>query len=305
MSHTPSKLLVSFALIFGIIAASTAAPLIKFAAEMSPLVITAGRLLGAALIYLLIGRDALSAWRSLDSRDRRNLFYAAPFLAGHFAFWIAGFQFTDLPSAVLLLAVEPLVGAIVGARVHGEKNTRAVYITIAVAVIGLLVITYDDLQMSWRHLFGDLLVVIGTLLIIGFFSFGKRLRPKISFTSYMTLTYGLAGMWALVFVVITDAPVLSYSAGSYGALLVLIVVTTCIGHALINYTLPYTRLFMVNAIVLAEPVLAISMAAAFLGQTITGSEVVGGTLVIVALFISLRDEGRRTETSPTSDRIAE
>ena len=301
----PSKRLVLILLGIGTVAASTAAPFIKLAGEMNPLTITAGRLLGAGLLYLIAGRDVRRQWKKLTWEDKRALLYGAPFLALHFACWIGAMSFTDLPSAVLLLVIQPIVGSFLGAKLFGEKVTSGVYIALVLALIGLTIITYEDIQLSTRHLIGDALAAVGSLLIIGFFAFGKRLRPKLTFTSYMTLTYGGAGICALFLVIVSGAQVVGYSAESYFWLLALILITTGVGHALINYTLPFTRLFTTNLVVFAEPVLAIAIAVMFVpGETVTISEMIGGAFLMAGLFVGVRDE-RRNAVSSTKELAGE
>ena len=276
-------------LIAGTLAISTAAPFIKLA-QMSPLTLTAGRLIGVALLYAVIGRDVVAAWRALSPKDRRLIIFGTPLLAGHFACWIAAFEFTDLPSAVLLLVLQPILGSLFGARVFREHVTRGAVAALALAVVGLALIVWDDLQLSWRHLFGDALVAIAALLITLFFSIGKRLRPRMSFPAYMSLTYGSAGLWALLLLLVARAPVTGYTPSSYYWLLGLIFITTGIGHAALNYALPYARLFTVNLMTVAEPVLAILAAVLWLGESVTGAELAGGALLVVALLVGVRDE---------------
>ena len=300
----PSKVTTLVLLGIGTLAASTAAPFIKLAGDMNPLTITAGRLLGAGLLYLVAGRDALAGWRKLSREDKRGLLIGAPFLALHFACWIGAMSFTDLPSAVLLLVIQPLVGSFLGAKLFRERVTPGIYVALVLALIGLAIITYEDIQLSTRHLFGDILAAAGSLMIIGFFAFGKRLRPRLTFTSYMTLTYGGAGLCAAVLVAVSGVKVLGYPTESYLWLLALILITTGVGHALINYTLPYTRLFTTNLVVFAEPVLAIAAAVLFIpGETVTVSEIIGGAFLMAGLFVGVRDE-RRTSAEPSSGEVA-
>ena len=100
------------------------------------------------------------------------------------------------------------------------------------------------------------------------------------------------GKWALLLVIVFGAPVATYPIESYGWLLGLVVITTGIGHAALNYVLPYVRLFTVNLATVAEPVLSIVAAVLFLGESVTLSEICGGALLIAALFLGMRDELR-------------
>ena len=288
---SPNRIKTFGVLIVGTIAVSTAAPFIKLA-EMHPLTLTTGRLLGVAILYAFVGRDFVSEWRRLSRRDKRTLAFASPLLTGHFACWIGAFSYTDLPSAVLLLVLQPLFASILGAHIFRERVTRGIAVSLLVAVAGLALIVYDDLRFSTNHLIGDALVALGAIFIISFLSVGKNLRPRLSFSSWMTLAYGGAGLWALALTLVFDAPIAIYPAESYGWLLGMVVITTGIGHAALNYVLPYVRLFTVNLATVAEPVLSIIAAVLFLSETVTVAEIGGGALLIAALFLGVRDELR-------------
>lgn len=280
-------------LALGTLATSTAAPFIKLA-YMHPMALAAGRLLGAGVIYGLIGRDFVAGWRSLSPQDRRRLVLASPLMTGHFACWMASLSFTDLPSAVLLLVLQPLLATFFGARVFRERVTRGIVLALVLALAGLGLIVYDDLRLSARYLVGDGLVALGALFIIAFFTVGRRLRPLLSFPAYMCLTYGGAGVWALALALVFGIKLVGYPAAAYGWLAGLILITTGVGHAALNYALPYARLFTVNLVTIAEPVLAIAAAVMFLGEGVTVGEIAGGVLLMAALLVGMRDEMRPT-----------
>jgi drug/metabolite transporter (DMT)-like permease len=291
----PSHARTLSVLAVGTLAISTAAPFITLA-KMHPLTLAAGRLLGVAVLYGVVGRDVLSQWKGLSPQYRRRLIFATPLLTAHFACWIGAFSFTDLPSAVLLLVLQPLLASWFGSRVFREKVTPGILGALALALVGLGLITYDDLTLSSAHLFGDLLVAIASLSMIGFLSVGKQLRPRLSFPAYMSLTYGGAGVWALALVLLFGVRVLGYPPASYGWLLGLILLTTGVGHAAINYVLPHMRLFTLNITVVVEPVLAIVASVLFLGGSVTVAEVLGGAFLIAALLVGVRDETRARPT---------
>lgn len=295
--NPPSSASTASIIIIGTVAVSSAAPFIKLAG-MHPLTLTAGRLLGVALLYALVGRDFIAQWRGLTRPERRRLLLGMPLLAGHFACWITAFNFTDLPSAVLLLVLQPLIASWFGARVFRERVTRGILITMTLALAGLALITFDDLRMSQRHLIGDALVAVGAVFIISFMSVGKNLRPRLSFSAWMTLAYGGAGVWAAAGVFIMKAPIVGYPAESYGWLVALIIITTGIGHAALNYVLPYVRLFTVNLATVAEPVIAIGASMLFLAETVTSAEVIGGGLLTAAMFVGMRDEWKPRRELP-------
>ena len=292
-SSRPSLLRLFGTLTVGTIAISTSAPFIKLAG-MRPFALASGRLLGVAILYALVGRDLASAWRGLERRERARAIFAGMFLAAHLGCWIWAFEFTDLPSAVLLLVLQPLFAAWFGSFVFREKVTSSAITAVILAIAGLLIITFDDLTISPTQLVGDALAAAASLFMVIFMSLGRTLRPRMSLPAYMTMTYGGAGVWSLILALLMGVPLLGYPTSSYLWLLGLIFITTGVGHAAFNYVLPHVRLFTVNIATVAEPALSILGAVLFLGQRLTVYELMGGILLVAALFVGVRDEKQGT-----------
>src|SRR4030067_203990 len=105
------------AIVFGILAVSTASIFIRFAQEEVPsLVIAAWRLTVASLILVPIA--ATKHKRELLGLSRQGLLLALLsgfFLALHFATWITSLQYTTVASSVVLVRTIHLWGALRGA----------------------------------------------------------------------------------------------------------------------------------------------------------------------------------------------
>ena len=116
------------AILFGILAVSTASIFIRFAQkEATSLVIAAWRLTIASLILVPVA--ASTHKRELVSLKRNELLLALLsgfFLALHFATWITSLQYTTVASSVVLVSTIPLWVALLSPFTIKEPIKRAV-----------------------------------------------------------------------------------------------------------------------------------------------------------------------------------
>src|SRR5436190_5872503 len=122
----------------GVVAVSAAAIFIR-EAEAPALVISAYRLTlaSAPLLFVTAARR-----RPLVPRQRERallIALAGFFLALHFAFWIASVKQTSIASSVFLVTTSPLFIAAASGPLLGEPPSGAVWLGIAVAVGGGMV----------------------------------------------------------------------------------------------------------------------------------------------------------------------
>ena len=108
----------------GILAISTAAPLIKLVPDVPPLVVAAFRLGLAALILTPLSLVRLrTAGGSLSVPDLWAVGAAGLCLALHFAAWIASLRYTSVASSVALVTMNPLLLAIADISSGGNDSS--------------------------------------------------------------------------------------------------------------------------------------------------------------------------------------
>src|SRR5512137_3152023 len=105
MKSQPSRLFVTFAILGGILAVSTASIFIRFAQQDTPsLVVAAYRLTLASLILAPLALTRHRAeLRGLTRRELLLGLLSGFFLALHFATWISSLEYTTVASSVVLV----------------------------------------------------------------------------------------------------------------------------------------------------------------------------------------------------------
>jgi drug/metabolite transporter (DMT)-like permease len=275
-------------LALGVVAVSTAAIFIR-EADAPALIIAAYRLSIASLPLLLIAgvrRTDLTQ----GSRERLVLtLLSGIFLALHFVFWISSVQETSVVTSVVLVTLAPLFVTLASGPLLGEQPIRAIWLGLAIAVAGTLVMVSQDFGAGGDTLRGDAFALLGAVFAAAFFLAGRRvLSGGGRWFQYSTATYSSAAVILLVVAVIAGDSFTGYSDHTYLFLVLLALVPQLIGHTAVNRTLGHLPAMAVSLAVQGEPVGATILAALFLHETPTMLQLIGALLVLLGVYVGLR-----------------
>jgi drug/metabolite transporter (DMT)-like permease len=291
------------AILFGILAVSTASIFIRFAQrEATSLVIAAWRLTIASLILVPVA--ASTHKRELASLKRNELLLAllsGIFLAAHFASWITSLQYT------------PLWVALLSPFTIKEAIRPAVRIGLMLALVGVVVVGFNDSCttasgayscpslanfLQDRAFVGDLLAVAGAMAGAGYLLIGRRLRAKMSLISYISLVYGMAAVVLVIIMLSTRENPFGYSPQIYLWLILLAIIPQLIGHSTFNWALGYLSAAYVSITLLGEPIGSTILAYFFLHEVPSLVKLLGGVLILTGIYIASRSEAGKQPELP-------
>jgi drug/metabolite transporter (DMT)-like permease len=284
----PRTLVVFLAV--GLLAASQSGNIVRIG-DAPASAIAAWRLLLAALLLAPLAGGRLAALRDLDRRDWILLGLAGAALAFHFLTWIAAVQRTTVANAATFFAVNPVITAVAGHLVFGERLGRRLLGAIAVGFVGVAVLGLADLRFSREHLPGDALAVLCSFLFTAYFLLGKRVREKLDNRAYVTALYGVAAAVCFVVLAATGGPVLQHSPRSWLCFLLMALVPTMVGHTALNYALRYLPAGRIATLSLAEPLLAGVVAVFAWGERLRVQTLVGYALICVSVVLVVLERG--------------
>ena len=254
--------------------------------EAPPLAIATYRLTLATLIvapfYVRSGGPA--RLMSAGWRDQLTLAGVGVALALHFASWITSLGYTSVASSVIFVHVDPIFVAAVSHFVLGEKVRRSTLQGITVAFIGAAVIAFSDSGSGGSSLYGDLLALVGALMLGVYILSGRRLRQSLDLVSYVTPVYATSAVVLALSCVATGTRLWPYPAEEYALLLAIAVVPMIFGHTVYNWALKYIEASVVSISLLGEPVGATLLAYFFLGETPPYLTLVGGAITLLGIY---------------------
>ena len=265
-------------------AMSWAGPLVRFT-DAPALAVATWRLvfsMGFIAIVLLVRRGA---WQRVDlSRTEWALaVLSGLLLAGHFWSWIASLSLTSVSSSVALVSTQPIFVALLSATLLGERPTLRQWVGIVVAVAGAFVIAWGGFGRGAAPLLGDLLAVLGAILVSGYYVIGRRLRQRMDLWTYIGIVYGIAAA-ALMLVLLSGGweAAFHHQGRDWLVFLALAAGPMMLGHTGVNYALRHVRAYIANLALLGEPVGAtlIALLLPAIAEVPPVQTVIGGILII-------------------------
>ncbi len=277
-------------LLVGVSAVSFSAILIR-EAEAPALVIAAYRLVLASIPV-----GALAAWQhrrapeAMSAATMWPMLLSAAFLAAHFAFWVTSLQHTSVVTSVVLVTTQPLYVAIASPLLLREKVERYVWVALLVATLGALTMAAEDIGDGWGTLAGDAYAALGGMFAAAYLMVGRRVRPDVSWLRYIGIVYPATAVFLFVAMLIAGDALTGYSLKTYVMIALLALGPQLIGHSAINYSLAFISAVVVAMMILLEPIGTTLLAAVILDERPTLFELLGGTLVIVGVFLAIRPQ---------------
>ncbi|MBU7015750.1 MAG: DMT family transporter [Theionarchaea archaeon] len=275
------------ALLTAICAVSSASILIRMS-EAPPLVIATYRLgiASMCMVVLAVGRGQIHQLFGLGKRDMVALILSGFFLYVHFATWITSLFYTTVATSVIIVDSSPLFVAGLSYVFLKETLSGRAVAGIIISMIGAVLIGLNN-PVS-QNMMGILLALVGAVGLAGYLVIGRDLRRNLDTFSYVSGVYCISFGFLLVTSLGFGHALTGYSVWQYVVFAALGVVSSGLGHTLYNYCLKYLKAGVVSVAILGEPVGATLLAVMFLKEVPTLLIGVGGTLVIVGIYLVIK-----------------
>ncbi|AGZ46259.1 hypothetical protein AFR_40025 [Actinoplanes friuliensis DSM 7358] len=285
-------MLTGAALTVAVLAVSSSAPLIAFAAAPA-LAVAFWRngLAFAALTPITVGPRRFEL-ATLRSRSGVFAVLAGVALALHFATWMPSVQLGSVATATALVATQPVWQGLIAAA-QGKRPSTAGWVGIGLAVAGAAWATGIDIGVSGQAVLADVLALIGAIAASIYTAYGERARASLSTTTYTWVCYGTCGALLLVVCVVGRVQLHGYDNRTWAAILALVVGAQLLGHSMFNYALHRTSATTVSVLILLEVPGAALLAWAWLGQTPRVAALPGLGLLVVGVAVVVLGGARR------------
>lgn len=244
-----------------VLAVSVSGPLIRYAAAPALAVAMWRNVLAVPVLAVMASRS-----RRPDARERRLIAVAGLLLGAHFATWIPSISYTSVASSVALVATQPVWAALL-ARWRGETVDRQVWVGIAIALAGVVLLAGVDLSLSTRAGFGDLLALVGGMFAAAYVTVGAEVRRTVDTSVYATGCYGVASIGLAVACVASGRELTGYPPATWLAIVALVAGPQLLGHTLVNRVLRSISATAVSVAILFEVVGATVIAAIAFDET--------------------------------------
>jgi drug/metabolite transporter (DMT)-like permease len=249
------------------------------------------RLIVGTAVYLAVifGSSARARLQALTRRDWIELFFLGSIGTFLYQFcFVASVKRTSVGNGSLIIGVSPIVIALLSAIVGHERIRPVRWLGIAVAMLGLYLVVGHGVNVSGETWRGDLLMM-GGVICWAVYSVGsqgilKRHSPLI----VISLTFSIgATLYVLVLMPVLIATDWSAVSGFSWAMMV----TSALLALNLSYWIWYTGLQRLggsrtSVYSYLTPVVAMIVAAVWLGEPVSGNQVAGASAILAGLLIT-------------------
>ena len=195
-------------------------------------------------------------------------------------FFILSLEMTTVANTLFIVSTAPIFAAIMARLFLREAVSRRTLLTIAVTLIGVLIIAGGSAGGGPGSLLGDLAALVTAVSVAGTFTIARHSRP-ISMVPAM----GISGLvTALIATVVSPPVALSQADAAYLAAMGLVVIP--LSFSLMTIGPRYLPAPEVSLILLLEAVLAPLLIWLVLREYPGNASLLGGVIVLGALFLA-------------------
>ncbi|AQU78852.1 MULTISPECIES: DMT family transporter [Planococcus] len=227
--------------------------------------------------------------KKLSKRDWVFASIAGVFLSFHFILWFESLNYTSVASSTVLVTLQPLFAFAGTYFFFKEKVSIKTLIAGAIAIAGSVLIGYGDFKVSGSALYGDLLALIACALITAYLLFGQDVRKRLSLVTYTFVVYGVSTITLFFYIVFKGESFGPYPASEWMWFLLLAIIPNLLGHTLFNWALKWVSTNVISIAILFEPIGAAILAYFILGEYLSVSQIVGGSVVLAGITLFVAD----------------
>jgi drug/metabolite transporter (DMT)-like permease len=249
------------------------------------------RLLVAMVVYLtvILGTSARARLQALTRRDWIELFFLGS--VGTFLYqfcFVASVKRTSVANGSLIIGVSPIVIALMSA-IAGHERIRAVrWLGIAVAMFGLYLVVGHGVDMSAQTFRGDLLMMGGVLCWSLYSVASQPILRRHSPLVVIALTFSIG---AALYVITLSPALLATEWRAISGFSWLMMLTSALLALNLSYWIWYTGLKRLggsrtSVYSYLTPVVAMIVAAIWLGEPVSGNQISGAVAIFSGLLIT-------------------
>lgn len=256
--------------------------------SVAPSAVTAAwRLIWSVILLAPVAlgsREIRAEFRTVDKKSLVLSCVSGVFLAIHFALWFESLQHTSVASSTTIVCTDVIWVSVGYCLFLKGKLSGKAAATIAVMLLGSVLIAMSDAGGGGGQLYGDILALMGAIAIAVYTLIGRVLRAKMSTTAYTFLVYSACAGVLVGLCLVQGQNLFGYGWNAIGIGFLLAVFSTILGHSVFSWSLKYFSPSFVSACKLCEPVGAACLAVFLFGELPKALQLLGGGLILGGVY---------------------
>jgi drug/metabolite transporter (DMT)-like permease len=218
-----------------------------------------------------------------------------------------GVQLSLASNASVLTLTIPVLTAIMAVVLLGERMTVVRWLSFALAICGVLIVS----DIDWRsvelfrgtYLLGNLLLFASCLGSAFYNTYSKKLLETFNPVELLVYTFLVAGIELLILMLILEPPnvgqLVSLGMGVWTTLLTIALLSLSVSMLLFFWVIDKIDVTQASLSIYLLPVFGVLLSTVFVGEKITTQLVFGGLLVFTGTFlVTVYEERQRLRTAP-------
>jgi drug/metabolite transporter (DMT)-like permease len=235
---------------------------------------------------MFLQQGGLRELKEVDRKGILTLTVVGIVLAVHFVSWISSLSYTTVVSSVIFGHIDPIFVVVVSHFFLKERITRRRILGVVIAFVGTLIITIGDFSIGGTNLYGDILALIGAVMLGIYVISGRSIRQRLSLLSYVMPVYAVSALTLTSSCFVTGTPLIPYPPKEYILFFAIAVVPMILGHTVYNWTLKYVETSIASISFLGEPLGATILAFFILNEIPTTPALLGGIITLVGICVT-------------------
>lgn len=227
--------------------------------------------------------------KALSKRDWLFSAIAGVFLAFHFILWFESLNYTSVASSTVLVTMQPLFAFIGTYLIFKEKITLKTIVAGMIAILGSVLISWGDFQISGSALYGDVLALVACALVTGYLLFGQDVRKRLSLVTYTMVVYSISTITLFFYIIAKGESFGPYPAMEWFWFILLAIIPNLLGHNLFNWSLKWVSTNVISIAILFEPVGAAILAIFIFEEYLSATQIIGGLIVLAGILLFALD----------------
>lgn len=217
---------------------------------------------------------------------------AGIFLALHFWAWNASIQLTTIAASVTLVSLQPAFVVGISVLFLREYPNRIQVMGILVAFIGAMVIALPSVltgdSAARSALSGNLLAISAAVTAGAYYVIGRRVRASLGIWAYVGIVYFACFVALLAFATARGVVLYPLAPREFEIFAGLALGPMLLGHTGMNWALKFMPAYVVNLLVLGEPIGATLIGALLPGiaQIPSVFTFAGGAIVLAGVVVA-------------------
>ena len=268
-------------------------PILVRLSQIGPIATAFWRLaLALVPLVLLLGKSSRDdSAGTIPASLAEHLTAAMPgiFLAGDLVAWHISLHMTSVANSTLLANMAPIFVTLASWLFLRQRISRVFLAGLALSIAGVIVLNGASFSIGGAsHVRGDAVALCAACFYAGYFVFLSRARNVFSTMVVMVWSTGAAAVCILPIALVFEPTFVPHLLAGWLILLGLGWLVHAGGQGLIAFSLAWLPATFSSLTLLIQPVVAAVLAWIILGERLSGSQMIGGSIVIAGILLAKR-----------------